>query len=98
MTYRFGTPKKIEMTFSGSATDRKFSRTEDTGASNSSRIISFTNQNVKYVLYSPMRGGPGLNVEKGTEELAHMECKNGWASTKGDPDQLSPFITEDMKR
>lgn len=98
MSYRFGTPQKIEMTFSGGATDRKFSRTEISGASNSSRVISFTNQDVKYMLYSPMRGGPGLNVEKDGEQLAHLECKNGWRFTIGDPDQLSPFITEELKR
>jgi hypothetical protein len=98
MSYRFGTPKKIEMTFSGGATDRKFSRIEVSGASNSSRNVSFTNQGVNYTLYSPARGGPGLNVDKDGVSLAHMECKSGWSSTQGDPDQPSSFITDNLKR
>ena len=94
MSYRFGTPKKIEMTYSGGATEQKFSRIEAVGASNSAKIISFTNHDVKYSLLSPVRGFPILEVEKDGKDLARMECKNGWTSTVGDIDQLSPFIKE----
>ena len=94
MSYRFGTPKKIEMTYSGGAAERKFSRREAIGASNSAKIIWFTNNDIKYSLYSPARGGPMLEVEKDEKTLARMECKKGWTSTVGDIDQLSPFIRE----
>lgn len=94
MSYRFGTPKKIEMTYSSGATAPKFNRREALGASNSAKIIWFTNNEVKYLLYSPARGGPVLEVEKDEKTLARMECSKGWTHTAGDIDQLSPFIRE----
>lgn len=94
MSYRFGTPQKIEMTYSGGAVEQKFSRDETVGASNSAKIISFTNHDVAYLLYSPVRGGPVLEVKNNGKTLALMACKNGWTSTVGDIDRLSPFIKE----
>ena len=50
------------------------------------------------MLYVPMRGGPGINVEKDGKQLAHMGCNNGWRCTKGDPEQKLTFIKDEAKR
>lgn len=78
MEYRFGTEKKIEMTYRGDSLHPKFKRVAVTYASNTATILWFRNDDIDYLLNFPMNGGPSLEVKKAGKTIAKMACKNGW--------------------
>jgi hypothetical protein len=93
MEYRFGTKKKIEMTYRATDdTQSKFKKTEALYASNSSNLIWFHVNQFRYILNLPMRGGPVLEVKNAERTIAEMACKRGWQGTLGEPDAKSDFI------
>ena len=94
MEYRFGTEKKIEMTYRGDSLHPKFNRVAVTYASNTATILWFRNDDIDYLLNFPMKGGPSLEVKNAGKTIVEMACKNGWEAVIGEPDRPSPFISE----
>jgi hypothetical protein len=96
LEYRFGKPANVELRHraDGSSPTKKFHRAEVLYASNSVRVIWFSERDVYYKINLPMRGGPSLEVSRNGETLKQLFCKGGWGGSHGEPSLQSGFIVE----
>lgn len=94
--YRFGSPSKMELVYSASATvpAHRFRRGEVVYANNSEDTLWFTNGAYRYSLYDPTRGVPGLTVSKNGAEVARFECGNNGRGATAAFSIASPFIAD----
>lgn len=94
--YRFGSPSKMELAYSASATlpGHRFHHGEVVYANNSEDTLWFTNGAYRYSLYDPTRGVPGLTVSKKGAEVARIECGNNGRGATASFSIASPFIAD----
>lgn len=73
LEYRFGTPKRIELSYRVDA--NKNANNKITHAILGNDIFFFKNKGYFYTLSIPMKGLPNLQVKKDQRHVSSLECK-----------------------